>query len=138
MKKSYAIILLAVFGNLITSLIGAALILLSIPLRYGFLVAFAGVGFLAGHTALSVRMYKRFKQRYGVSAGWYVVYAALPAAALNILGHIAIYIYIRMSDECSDRSLIGWIYTLVTAIYSAVYLIVLAGRLAEQAPDRAQ
>lgn len=136
MKKSTAIVLLVVLGNLITSLIGVALILLFIPLRHMFLVAFAGVGFLAGHTALSVRMYKRFKQRYGVLAGWYVVYAAVPAAALNILGHIAI--YICMSAEYSYRSLIGCIHTLVTAIYSAVYLIVLAGRLAEQEPDRTQ
>ena len=131
MAKNTAIILLVLLNIIITLLIGAALKVLYIHLLYMFLVAFVGVGLLFGQTALSLRTYKLFNSRYGFSARRYVLYAALPAAALSFLANIAM----NIRDTYITPE---WIGRLIVIVYSAAYLIVLSGRLAELPRDNAR
>lgn len=128
MAKHTTIVLLIFLNTVITLLIGAALKVLYIHLLYMFLAAFAGVGLLFGQIALSLRTYKLFNSRYGISVKRYVLYAALPAAALSLLANIVMNIrYTYITPE--------WIGRQIVTVYAAAYLIVLSGRLAEFSPD---
>lgn len=128
MAKNTAVVLLIFLNIVITLLIGSALMFLYIHLLYIFLAAFVGVGLLFGQTALSLRAYKLFNSRYGFSERRYVLYAALPAAALSLLANIVMNIrYTYITPE--------WVGRQIVTVYAAAYLLVLAGRLAEFSPD---
>lgn len=123
MKKNTAMTLLAVINTAVTLTVAAAIVFLFIPLR--IFAMFAGVALLFGQVMPSVRICKRFKLRYGISAKRYVLYAAVPAVVLSVLGNIVLY-----TVERTYPLPLGWICTFTMAVYSAAYLIVLAGRLA--------
>ena len=127
MKKNTATVLLVFLNTVITLLIGASLVFLYTLLRYVSFTALVGVGLLFGQT-----VYKRFDRRYGISMKRYVLYVAVPAAALSVLALIVLS-YIERPYIIPLR----WICALAMVIYSVTYLIVLPGKLAEFPPDNA-
>ncbi len=132
MKKNTATVLLVFLNTVITLLIGASLVFLYTLLRYVSFTALVGVGLLFAQTALSVHVYKRFDRRYGISMKRYVLYVAVPAAALSVLALIVLS-FIERPYIIPLR----WICALAMVIYSVTYLIVLPGKLAEFPPDNA-
>lgn len=129
MGKDTAIALLVVLNIVATLLSGMAIMLLIYS--FGFFAALIGIGFLIEQIKLSVHVYKRFYRRQGISAKRYMLHAALPSAALSVLG-----IIVMINIERGYMEIPGTICALGSTIYSAAYLLGLQWRLAELPRDR--
>ena len=128
MNKTTAIVLLVVLNIIATLLSGMTVMLLIYS--FGFFAALIGIGFLIEQNRLSILSYKLFNRRYGIPAKRYVLYAALPPAALSVLG-----IIVMFNIERGYMEIPGTICALGLTIYSAAYLLELQWRLAELPRD---
>ena len=128
MKKDTAVILLVLLNIIGTLVVGMTIMLLIYS--FGFFAALIGIGFLIEQIKLSIHVYKRFNSRYGIPAKRYVLYAALPSAALSVLG-----IVVMLNIESNYTVIPGTICALGLTIYSAAYLLELQWRLAELPRD---
>lgn len=127
MKKPLAIILLVVFGNFLASALGTVLLfLMSItpipPLVWGIL----SIAVFALHIVCSVFSQIRFKRRYGISEGRYILYGALPSVCLCILSVFASTIWLSNPEYYSDVAVGVFGLSLLSGAYSALYCIILA------------
>lgn len=128
MKKDTAVILPVLLNILGTFAVGMTIILLIYS--FGLLAALIGIGFLIEQIKLSVHVYKRFNRRYDIPTKRYVLYAALPPAALSVLG-----IIVMFNIEGGNMVIPGTICALGLTIYSAAYLLELQWRLTELPRD---
>lgn len=123
MSKTAAEVLLIVFGNLLTVLIGAALIPL---IGHGFMTLIFAAVILAAHVTGSAFSCRRFKCRFEISPGKYVLCGAMPAAALDVILVMAWIVFQQPAVEQFGESasfLLG--YSIFCAGYSVLYLIIL-------------
>ncbi|MDE7362281.1 MAG: hypothetical protein K2N38_10155 [Oscillospiraceae bacterium] len=128
MNKTTAVALLVVLNIIATLLSGMAIILLIFS--FGLFASLVGIVFYIEQSRLSMHVYKLFNRRYGISAKRYVLYAALPPAALSVLG-----IIVMFNIEGGNMVFPGTLCSLGLTIYSAAYLIELSWRFVEQDPD---
>lgn len=121
MKKSAAVFSL-IFLNLAAVLLNTSIFVFLFLLPFNmFWTLLIGAALLVGHTALSVRLYKRINRRYGVSEGRYAAYAALPAAAVSVPASVVMLVF----GQNQQTVPLGWIAALTMTVYSAVYFAVL-------------
>ncbi|MCM1165133.1 MAG: hypothetical protein NC299_05770 [Lachnospiraceae bacterium] len=127
MTRKQALILLAVFGNMLIIAIGAAQITL-MSAMWGLPVIIA---VLALHIIAAKFSCRRFWRKHGISAGRYILYGALPAVLLNIAVLAAVYILtaagfkgflLPLTDMVPSELLLSTF----AAGYSSVYIIILA------------
>lgn len=126
MNKDTAIVLLAAFGNMLIIAIGAAQIMLMsmwlLPVKIVILVL---------HIIAAKFSCRRFWRRYGISAGRYILYGALPAALLNIAALAVVFVltgasFTSLLLPSIDMIPLEFPLLFFAAGYSTVYIIILA------------
>lgn len=126
MNKDTAIVLLAAFGNMLIVAIGAAQIMLMsiwfLPVKIVILVL---------HIIAAKFSCRRFWRRYGISAGRYILYGALPAALLNIAALAVVFVltgagFTSLLLPSIDMIPLEFPLLFFAAGYSTVYIIILA------------
>lgn len=123
LRKGTAAVLLAVFGNLLVIAAGAAQITLIALMP-------APVVVLVLHIIAAKFSCRRFRRKYGMSAGRYILYGALPAALLNIVAFAAAAILTEAGFTLPlptiDMLPPELPLSIFAAGYSTVYIIILA------------
>lgn len=127
MGKDNAIAMLIAFGNMLIIAIGAAqIMLMSIIWFLPVIIAVLVLHIIA--TKFSCR---RFWRRYGISAGRYILYGALPAALINIAALAVVFV---LTEAGSTTLLLPSIDMIPLELpllffavgYSTVYIIITA------------
>ncbi len=97
MSGTAAKVLLIIFGNLLMYIVPAA--------------------------AFSCR---RFKRRFEMSPGKYVMYGAMPAAALSVISVTAWFVLLSPAvGKLGDLAYVFLVFSIFSAVYSVLYLIIL-------------
>lgn len=127
MNKTAAIILLAVFGNLLIFTVGIVQILL-LPLAMSIPMI---VAIFVFHIIAARFSSRRFRRKYGISAGRYILYGALPAVLINIAAFAVITVLMGSGFDkfplwSIDFVPIEWVLAFFSAGYSIVYIIIIA------------
>lgn len=127
MGKDTAIVLLAAFGNMLIIAIGVAQIMLMTIMW--FLPAIIAV--LVLHIIAAKFSCRRFWRRYGISAGRYILYGALPAVQLNIAALEVVFVltgagFTSLLLPSIDMIPLEFPLLFFAAGYSTVYIIILA------------
>lgn len=122
-----AIVLLAAFGNMLIIAIGIAQIMLMSTMW--FLPAIIAV--LVLHIIATKFSCRRLWRKYGISAGRYILYGALPAELINIVTPVVTYVLTQVGFEGFLLPLIDMIplefpLSIFAAGYSTVYIIITA------------
>lgn len=111
MTKACAKTFLIVFGNLL--IFAVPLAVLFFPGLHTFSVLFM-LAVFAAHVVGSVFSCRRFKCRFGVTPGRYVMCGALPAFALNLAFAVFAIIFL-----CSAGAWVTWFISLLSFQYFA-------------------
>lgn len=121
-KKS-ALMLLAIFGNLLTFVLAAAALLLMQLLVWLNVEPdiLGGLAVIVIHIIVSVMVFRRFKRKFGASSGEYVGHGALPAFVISCVSGMLGLLFGTISGADSDWILL--FFSLVFGAYSMVYLI---------------
>lgn len=126
MSKKTAMVLLAVFGNLLILTFGTAQIFLW-TIRPTVL-AFAAVTALFIAHSIAVRFSRRrFERRFGISAKRYILSGVMPAAAISVFVFIMINVLMRFGIYSFllwsiDSIPLEWIFSLFASGYSVLFL----------------
>lgn len=135
MNKTTAIIKLAVFGSILTLCVGFAafVIILLVGDQHGAMAAVtAALIPLAVHTAASAFVYKRFRQKCGLSAPRFVILNALPALIIGVpvfLVSFAMCNFDIIHTDYDFKGMWGAYISLCGIGYSVVYSAVLSAVL---------
>ncbi len=127
MGKDNAIAMLIAFGNMLIIAVGTAqIMLLSIM---WFLPAVIAI--LALHIIATKFSCRRFWRRYGISAGRYILYGALPAALINIVALAVVFVLTEAGSTTILLPSIDMVppelpLLFFAAGYSTVYIIITA------------
>ena len=127
MGKDNAIAMLIAFGNMLIIAIGVAqIMLLSIMWFLPAVIAILVLHIIA--TKFSCR---RFWRRYGISAGRYILYGALPAALINIAALAVVFVLTEAGSTTLllpsiDMVPLEFPLLFFAAGYSTVYIIITA------------
>lgn len=124
MNKTSAKTLLIVFGNLLIFVVPFAMTLFPglFSAAFWFILVF-----FAAHVVGSVLSCRRFKCRFGISPGKYIVYGAMPAFVLNVIFAVFALIFLYAGAESfGDLSYIPFVFSVFCGGYSTIYLIFLA------------
>lgn len=127
MNKTVATIFLAVFGNMLIMAIGIAqIMLMSLTMGIPMIVAI-----LVFHIIAARFSCRRFRRKYGISAGRYILYGALPSVLINIAALAVITVLMGSGFDkfplwSIDFVPIEWVLAFFSAGYSTVYIIITA------------
>ncbi len=122
MTKACAKVFLIVFGNLL--IFAVPLTVLFFPGLHTFPVLFMLAAF-AAHVVGSVLSCRRFKCRFGVTPGRYVLCGALPAFAVNLAFAVFAIIFLCSAEGMGDSVYIPFVISIFCGGYSVCYLIFL-------------
>ncbi len=123
MTKASAKVLLIVFGNFLMYVVPLAVGL--IPGLFSIALPFILV-FLAAHVTGSVFSCRRFKCKFGISPGKYVMYGTMPAFVLNVISLMIWFVFMAAAVKIfGDLAYAFFSLSLVCAGYSVFYLIIL-------------
>lgn len=132
-------ILLVVFGNLLILAFGIAQAFLFAAVRYNAVILGAlALAVLAAHTVAAKLSRRRFERRHGISAKRYILYGAVPAAAISVIVCIALSVLMRFGitgvllPYYIDTLPFDWIFSLFAAGYSVAFLAAQAVALARE------
>lgn len=124
MTKTSAKVFLSVFGNLLILAVGS--VYWFVPFSQFEARAAVSLVVCAAHIVFSAASLRRFKCRFGVSPGEYVLCGVLPAFALALLAFIGSVIYMNAEMPLrGDIVAVPLVLTMFPAAYSLFYLVVM-------------
>ncbi len=123
MSGTAAKVLLCVFGNLLMYFVPAAAVLMPGFLSVAWLFVLI---YFTAHIMGSVVSCRRFKRKFEMSPGKYVMYGAMPAAALSVISATAWFVLLSPAvEKLGDLAYVFLVFSIFSAAYSVLYLIIL-------------